>query len=181
MKSKDDSRWLCKRRTMQTGRSWEEPRSCGGYSRIQMDFFYLSRWRNLHTAGFFVSTLTMPIMKGGGGCILAHNIWDKDHCLLSKVKCRHRSKVVTQPVSVICSLINPSINQSSMAQAAECGQSTLASFSFRCLYNCSIINPFIMKTEQIQVMWATHPIIPTKLVFPPLDQEGILNLCECPA
>lgn len=120
MKSKDDSRWLCKRRTMQAGRSWEEQRSCGGYSQIQIDFFFpLSRWRNLHTAGFFVSTLTMPIM--GGGCIFAHNIWDVDHCLLSKVKCRHRSKVVTHPVSVICSSINPSINQSPMAQAAECG------------------------------------------------------------
>lgn len=35
-------------------------------------FFPLSRWRNLHTAGFFVSTLTMPIMEGGG--CFAHNI-----------------------------------------------------------------------------------------------------------
>lgn len=179
MKSKDDSRWLCKRRTMQAGRSWEEQRSCGGYSRIQIDFFFpfpveefTHRW---------VFCVDLNGADYGGGCIFAHNIWDVDHCLLSKVKCRHRSKVVTHPVSVIRSSINPSINQSPIAQAAECGQSAQASFSFHCLYNCSIINPFIMKTEQIQVMWSTHPIIPTKLKFPPLDQEGILNLCKFPA
>lgn len=139
MKSKDDSRWLCKRGTMQVGQSWEDQRSCGGYSKIQNDAgvwvfwffflrffffaFFIRQWRNLQwkwKKQFFLSTLICGpfafsvslVWRWGTMFHLSFNICDGNSCLDLKVESRRRSKVVTHPVSVICSSINPSVTPS---------------------------------------------------------------------
>lgn len=130
----EKQRWLTVIVQARDNAGWTElrrSRAVGVIAKYKMKLvffftFFIRWWRNLQWKCknvfffFLLSTLICRTFAFSGSlvwrweksAIYFFNICDGNSCLDSKVECRRRSEVVTHPVSVICSSINPSVTLS---------------------------------------------------------------------